>query len=70
MQGAPCRGRGRNRLRVCVFVPEEGWEGQEGVQVSVISAPFPSQPRPGLRAANTYLFFPWTTIIPFGTPFL
>lgn len=49
-----------NRVVLCVLAPEEGWKGQEGIQMSVVSA-FTPRPRfllsPGLdfvlvRAAN------------------
>lgn len=42
-----------NRVVLCVLVPEEGWEGQEGVQVNVVSAPHPHAPLPFPAQAYT-----------------
>lgn len=62
-----------NRVVLCVLVPEEGWEGQEGVRVNVVSfpiAPFPcplSLPSPGLDSilvrAATILFLPHLLVL-------
>lgn len=55
-----------NRVVLCVLVPEEGWEGQEGVQVNVVSC-LPSLPSPGLDSilvrAATILFLPHLLVL-------